>query len=257
MRAGDVAVRCSCSAVLRYGSMVAPVIEASTSAPSRDPQRVRGMFDGIASRYDLANHLLSGGIDFYWRWRATRMVERCGARRVLDLATGSGDLALAIQRRIPDAEVTGADFSTAMLARARAKGLTRTVVADAMALPFPNGSFDCVTVAFGLRNMSDWAAAIREMSRVVSDGGHLLVLDFSMPSPLLRPVYRLYLHRCLPAVAALITGRRDAYEYLAASIEEFPSGAAMTRLIDANGFASARATPFTGGIATMYTARKP
>ncbi|CAA9249235.1 MAG: Demethylmenaquinone methyltransferase [uncultured Chthoniobacterales bacterium] len=214
------------------------------------------MFDGIAPRYDLANHLLSGGVDFYWRWRATGTVERWGARRILDLATGSGDLALAIQRRMPQAEVTGADFSTEMLARARAKGLTRTTAADALALPFEDGSFDCVTVAFGLRNMSDWAAAIREMARVVREGGHLLVLDFSVPVPLLRPAYRVYLHRCLPALASLVTGRRDAYEYLAASIEEFPSGGTMTRLIDANGFASARATPFTGGIATMYTAEK-
>ena len=214
------------------------------------------MFDGIARRYDLANHLLSGGIDFYWRWRATRLVEGWGARRVLDLATGSGDLALAIQRRIPQAEVTGADFSTEMLVRARAKGLTRTVAADALALPFADGVFDCVTVAFGLRNMSDWGAALCEMSRVLSDGGHVLVLDFSMPRGLLRPAYRLYLHRCLPIMAALITGRRDAYEYLAASIEEFPTGAAMTRMLEANGFASAEATPLTGGIATIYTARR-
>ena len=215
------------------------------------------MFDGIAPRYDAANHLLSGGIDFYWRWRAARMVANWQARRVLDLATGSGDLALAIQRRIPEAEVTGADFSSEMLARARAKGLSRTVVADALALPFADGSFDCVTVAFGLRNMADWASALREMSRVLCGGGHLLVLDFSLPHPLFRPAYRFYLHRCLPALAAAITGRRDAYEYLAASIEEFPSGAAMARLIDANGFAGAEATPLTGGIATMYSAHKP
>ena len=215
------------------------------------------MFDGIAPRYDAANHLLSGGIDVYWRWRAARTVANWQARRVLDLATGSGDLALAIQRRIPAAEVTGADFSSEMLARARAKGLSRTVVADALALPFADASFDCVTVAFGLRNMADWAAAVREMSRVLRGGGHVLVLDFSLPHPLFRPAYRFYLHRCLPALAAAITGRRDAYEYLAASIEEFPSGAAMTRLIDANGLGGAEATPLTGGIATMYTAQKP
>lgn len=229
---------------------------AQHGAPSRDPQRVRGMFDGIAPRYDAANHLLSAGIDFYWRWRAARIVEASGARRVLDLATGSGDLALAIQKRMPQAEVTGADFSSEMLGRARAKGLTNTVVADALALPFADASFDFVTVAFGLRNMADWSAAIREMSRVLGHSGHLLVLDFSMPPALLRPAYRFYLHRCLPALAAVITGRRDAYEYLAASIEEFPSGAAMTRLIDANGFASAKAIPLTRGIASIYTARK-
>lgn len=236
--------------------MTAPVTEPSATAPSRDPQRVRRMFDGIAHRYDVANHLLSCGIDFYWRRRATRLVENWQARRVLDLASGSGDLALAIERRSPEAEVTGADFSSEMLARARAKGLKRTVVADALALPFADGSFDCVTVAFGLRNMADWPAALREISRVLRPGGHVLVLDFSMPHGALRPAYRLYLHRCLPVAAALITGRRDAYEYLASSIEEFPSGEAMTRLIDANGFALADATPLTGGIATIYTAQK-
>ena len=233
-----------------------PPAKRGRSAPARDPDRVRGMFDGIAPRYDTANHLLSGGIDFYWRWRAARAVANWEPRHVLDLATGSGDLAFAIQRRIPDAEVTGADFSSEMLARARAKGLTRTIVADALALPCADGSFDCVTVAFGLRNMADWAAALREMSRVLCPGGHVLVLDLSLPHPVFRPVYRVYLHRCLPVLAAWITGRRDAYEYLAASIEEFPSGATMTRLMEANGFAEATATPLTGGIASMYTAQK-
>jgi demethylmenaquinone methyltransferase/2-methoxy-6-polyprenyl-1,4-benzoquinol methylase len=237
--------------------MTPPAIEPAAGAPSRDPARVRGMFDGIARRYDAANHLLSGGVDFYWRRIAATTVERWETTRVLDLATGSGDLALAIQRRVPRAEVTGADFSSEMLARARAKGLTRTIVADALALPFADGEFDCVTVAFGLRNMADWGGALREMSRVLRVGGHLLVLDFSMPQGMLRPAYRFYLHRCLPALAAAITGRRDAYEYLAASIEEFPSGTAMTQLMNSNGFARAQATPLTFGIVTMYTAEKP
>lgn len=212
------------------------------------------MFDSIAQRYDVANHVLSGGIDLYWRRRATRMVEGWQPRRVLDLATGSGDLALAIQRRLPHAEVTGCDFSVQMLERARAKGLSRTVAADALALPFPDAAFDCATVAFGLRNMADWALALREMARVLTSGGHVLVLDFSIPHPAVRAAYRFYLHRCLPALAAVVTGRRDAYEYLGASIEEFPHGAAMMRLMEANGFAAAQARPLTGGIATIYTA---
>ena len=237
--------------------MTAPAIEPAAGAPSRDPVRVRGMFDGIASRYDAANHLLSGGVDFYWRARAATAVARWQPRSVLDLATGSGDLALAMERRIPHAEVTGADFSGEMLARARAKGLARTVVADALALPFADGAFDCVTVAFGLRNMADWGAALREMCRVLRVGGHVLVLDFSMPRRVLKPAYRFYLHRCLPTLAAAITGRRDAYEYLAASIEEFPSGTAMTQLMNASGFACAQATALTFGIVTMYSAEKP
>ncbi|MGZ4985891.1 MAG: bifunctional demethylmenaquinone methyltransferase/2-methoxy-6-polyprenyl-1,4-benzoquinol methylase UbiE [Chthoniobacterales bacterium] len=221
---------------------------------SREPTAVRAMFDRIAPRYDLANHLLSGGIDFFWRRRAARMVADWNPARVLDLATGSGDLALAIQRKLPNAEIVGADFSAEMLAHARKKGLTNTVVADALHLPVDDGSFQCVTVAFGLRNMADWGAALREMSRVLSSDGHVLVLEFSIPNGWLRPAYRFYLHRCLPFLAAMITGQKDAYDYLGASIEKFPSGNAMTSLLEASGFRAAQAIRLTGGIATIYTA---
>ena len=214
------------------------------------------MFDRIAQRYDLANHLLSGGIDFVWRARAVRTVAAWQRRRVLDLATGSGDLALALQRRLPNAEITGADFSTEMLERARAKGLRRTIAADALALPFADAAFDCVTVAFGLRNMADWQRALREIARVLEDGGRLLILDFSVPRDFLAPLYRFYLHRCLPLIAAAITGERGAYEYLGGSIENFPSGAAMESLLCDSGFRATSATRLTGGIATLYTAEK-
>ena len=222
---------------------------------SREPAAVRAMFDGIAGRYDLANHLLSGGVDFWWRHRASEIVKRWKPARVLDLATGSGDLALAIGKKLPAAEVTGADFSAEMLANARRKGVAKTVVADALQLPFESGSFDCVTVAFGLRNMADWDAALQEMARVLTPDGRLLVLDFSMPRGTLKPAYRLYLHRCLPLLAAAVTGRKDAYDYLGASIEQFPSGEQMIGLLVANGFRSATALPLTGGIATIYTAQ--
>jgi len=223
---------------------------------SRDPDAVRAMFDRIAPRYDLANHLLSGGIDFLWRRRATAIVASWGPARVLDLATGSGDLALAIERKLPHAEVTGADFSAEMLAVARRKGLQRTIVADALALPFASASFDGVTVAFGLRNMADWGGALREMARVLAPGGHVLVLDFSLPSGALRQPYRVYLHHVLPAVAGLVTGHAPAYTYLGESIEKFPSGDSMLRLMEANGFSQARAIPLTGGIAAIYTAQR-
>jgi demethylmenaquinone methyltransferase/2-methoxy-6-polyprenyl-1,4-benzoquinol methylase len=230
----------------------------SSNAPnvSRDPDAVRAMFGRIAQRYDLANHLLSGGADFLWRRRAAKMIEGWRPKRVLDLATGSGDLALAVQRRLPEATIIAADFSPEMLGVAQRKGVRETVLADALSLPFPDESFDCVTVAFGLRNMADWSLALREMSRVLRSGGHLLILDFSLPVGSLQPAYRFYLHRCLPMLASLVTGQKAAYDYLGGSIEKFPSGDEMIRLIEQNGFARASAEPRTGGIATIYTGNK-
>ncbi|MDQ3200121.1 MAG: ubiquinone/menaquinone biosynthesis methyltransferase [Verrucomicrobiota bacterium] len=218
----------------------------------RDPTKVRAMFQRVAGRYDLANHLLSGGLDFSWRARAAEIVTEWNPARLLDLATGSGDLALTIARRLPASEITGADFCAEMLAKAKEKGLVRTVVADALALPFPDASFDAVTVAFGLRNMADWGLALREMARVLTPEGHLLILDFSLPSGVLRPVYRAYLHHILPWVAGLVTGEKKAYNYLGASIEKFPSGTAMCELIAQNGFREATAESRSGGIVTIY-----
>jgi demethylmenaquinone methyltransferase/2-methoxy-6-polyprenyl-1,4-benzoquinol methylase len=224
----------------------------SAQATERDPIAVRSMFGQVARRYDLANHLLSGGLDFWWRYRAAEIVRQWQPRRVLDLATGSGDLALAIARKLPEAEITGADFSPEMLAMARAKGLANTVLADALKLPFNEGSFDVVTVAFGLRNMADWGAALAEMARVLTSDGHVLVLDFSLPAGAWRPLYRAYLHHCLPWLAAIITGQKAAYDYLGATIETFPSGQEMCRLMEANGFRHAQAHPLSGGIVTIY-----
>ena len=223
---------------------------------SRDPESVRAMFGRIARRYDLANHVLSGGADFLWRRRAARIVAGWQPRDVLDLATGSGDLALTIQRQLPDAKITAADFSPEMLTVARGKGVENTVLADALELPFEAGSFDCVTVAFGLRNMADWDRALGEMARVLRDRGHLLVLDFSIPTGALRPFYRFYLHRCLPLLASIVTGQKAAYDYLGGSIEKFPSGQGMLELIEENDFTLATAEPLTGGIATIYVATR-
>ena len=215
------------------------------------------MFGAIARRYDLANHVLSCGFDFYWRRRATEMVAGWQPKRILDLATGTGDLALSLQNCLPAADVLGADFSAEMLAIARAKGVRRTGHADISALSFADESFDSVTVAFGLRNLQNWNVGLREMYRVLQPGGHLLILDFSLPAnALVRCFYRFYLHRCVPVVARMITGNQGAYEYLGASIEEFPSGDAMKRLIESIGFSDVRANPLTAGIVTIYTATK-
>ena len=218
----------------------------------RDPEAVRVMFARVARRYDLANHLLSGGLDFWWRHRASEIVRQWQPERVLDLATGSGDLALTIARKLPETKITGADFSPEMLALAREKGLTDTIVADALALPFADASFDVVTVAFGLRNMADWGAALAEMARVLTPGGHVLVLDFSLPRGGWRPLYRAYLHHCLPWLAGAITGQKASYDYLGNSIERFPGGQEMCALLEASGFHNAQAQPLSRGIVTIY-----
>jgi demethylmenaquinone methyltransferase/2-methoxy-6-polyprenyl-1,4-benzoquinol methylase len=234
-------------------------LSATDATPYRqqDPQFIRRTFATIARRYDLANHALSFGIDYLWRARAASIVKSWAPRRILDLATGSGDLALALSRACPDAEVTGADFCQPMMLEAQKKGFHRLVNADGTRLPFRDGAFDAVTVAFGLRNMASWPDAISGMARVLRPGGHVLVLDFSLPSfgPL-RAGYRFYLHNILPTVAAAVTGDRGSYEYLGESIERFPSGKAMTQLLDAHGFTLAEAEPLTTGIVSIYTATR-
>ena len=213
------------------------------------------MFGTIARRYDLANHTLSCGTDFYWRKCAANMVASWRPGKIVDLATGTGDLALALQKKLPDAEVTGVDFVPEMLELAQRKGVRKTILADAMQLPFSDGSFDCVTIAFGLRNMENWGGALAEMSRVLGRDGHLLVLEFSLPTrSIARAIYRLYLHRCLPLLGSLLTRKKSAYDYLGDSIEEFPSGRAMLDLIEASGFRHATLQPLSYGIATIYTA---
>ena len=222
----------------------------------QEPKFVHSLFSSIAGRYDLANHLLSGGFDFLWRRRATAVAASWHPSSLLDLATGSGDLALAIERACPACQVTGADFCEPMLERARAKGLRRTIVADALRLPFPDCSYDAVTVAFGLRNMESWPGALREIARVLNPGGRLLVLDFSLPGRPLRGPYRFYLHRILPLIAGVVTREKTAYQYLGKSIERFPAGRAMIALIEECGFRGAACEPLTGGIVSLYTASK-
>ncbi|MBU3664648.1 MAG: ubiquinone/menaquinone biosynthesis methyltransferase [Chthoniobacterales bacterium] len=222
----------------------------------QNPAKVRGIFSAIAARYDLANHLLSGGLDFFWRARAVRIVSSWHPHRVLDLATGSGDLALALKKSLPDAHVIGADFCLPMLKIAARKGVQSLVAADGTRLPFADNAFDAVTVAFGLRNMESWPGALREMRRVLGPGGHLLVLDFSMPRPPLAAPYRFYLHRILPLAAGIITGNRAGYVYLGESIESFPSGESMQTLVSDCGFRDPRCIPLAAGVVSIYTAQK-
>ena len=224
---------------------------------STKPAHVREMFESIAARYDLANHVLSCGIDFYWRARAAEIVDGWHPHTIADLATGTGDLALAMQKKLPHADLTGVDFLPQMLERAQRKGVRRVVLADAMKLPFDDASFDCVTIGFGLRNLENCSAALTEMRRVLNAKGHLLVLEFSLPTtPILRAAYRFYLHRCLPLLGSFLTQKKSAYDYLGASIEHFPHGNAMCELMRGTGYISASFEPMTGGIVTIYTATK-
>ena len=224
----------------------------------QDPAFVRGVFDRIAPRYDLTNTVLCVGCDSLWRRRVATLVRSWQPRDILDLATGSGVLADAIRRHNPVATITGVDFSEPMLRQARTqRGQRRLLVADALHLPLRDGSFDVVTVAFGLRNMASWPAALAEMHRVLRPGGHVVVLDFSLPDGWLRAPYRFYLHRILPRLAGLVSREREGYEYLAESIESFPSGGAMTSLLADAGFAQATARPMTVGIVSLYSAHKP
>lgn len=221
----------------------------------QNPAYVHRAFSAIASRYVLTNHVLSLGIDILWRRRVAALVREADPSLVLDVATGSGDLAATVSAANPGATVIGADFCAPMLAEARKRGLSDLLVCDGLALPFADNSFDALTIGYGLRNMADWAAALREFSRVLRPDGRLVVLDFSLPEhTLLRTPYRFYLHRVLPVLAGALTGNRDAYAYLGDSIERFPSGHRMLELIRANGFESVRWEPQCGGISSVYSA---
>ena len=228
-----------------------------------DPNAVNTMFARIAQRYDLANHLLSGGIDYWWRRRLVWSVRAAGPATILDLATGSGDVAFALADGLPpSAQVLGMDFCQPMLDEAIAKrpGGARWAKVefrqgDGLALPLPTGSFDAITIAFGLRNMADRHRALSEMRRVLRPGGRLFILEFSQPDVWFKPFYYAYLKLVLPLVAGLVTGDRSAYEYLGGSIEEFPTRHALADEIRRAGFSQVHATPLTFGVVALHEAK--
>lgn len=229
-----------------------------------DPKAVNSLFGRIAGHYDLANHLLSGGVDFHWRQRLVRAVHDARPASVLDLATGSGDVAFALADGLPGGvRLTGMDFCQPMLDEAVKKqsGNARWAridfkQGDGMALPVPDASFEAVTISFGLRNMADRHKALTEMRRVLQRSGRLFVLEFSQPALWFRPFYHAYLKFVLPTLAAVVTGDRAAYEYLCGSIEQFPGRAAMAQEIRRAGFSAVRATPMTFGIVALHEAAR-
>lgn len=223
------------------------------------------MFARIARRYDLANRLLSGGMDVWWRKRLVSKVRAQSPRQLLDLATGSGDVAFALAQGVPTAElITGADFCAPMLAEAyekkRRNPPPRAVSfqpADILALPFGDESFDVITISFGLRNLADRDRGLREMHRVLRPGGRLFILEFSQPHRWFRGIYFFYLRHVLPRVAGFITRDRAAYEYLNATISAFPDRDALAQEIGRAGFRHVTARPMTLGIVALHAARRP
>lgn len=225
---------------------------------------VSQMFAGIAGRYDVANHLLSGGIDFYWRRVLTKMVQAAQPKDVVDLATGSGDVAFKLRDRLgPEIAVKGLDFCEPMLDEARRKKNTDPAYADlqfdfgdCMQLPLPDNCVDAVTISFGVRNFEDRQRGLKEILRVLRPGGRLFVLEFSQPDKWFRPIYYCYLKYILPVVAAIATGDKSAYDYLAGTIENFPTKNALAEQIKLAGFESVQASGLTFSIVAIHQACK-
>jgi demethylmenaquinone methyltransferase/2-methoxy-6-polyprenyl-1,4-benzoquinol methylase len=220
------------------------------------------MFGVIAKRYDLLNHVLSGNVDKRWRRIvATRIRERLSSSspRILDVACGTGDLALTLFE-ITGAGVVGTDFCRPMLdiAAGKTSGRIRYVEGDALNLPFRDGTFDVVTIAFGLRNLSNVESGLAELSRVLKPGGWVAVLEFSRPpNAVLRPLFNLYFRKVLPWIGGVVSGSKNAYSYLPASVQKFPDQSQLSLLMEQVGFDQVGYENLTGGIAALHMGRRP
>ena len=234
-----------------------------TGAPDKAPDRIAGMFDAIAPRYDLLNHVLSAGIDRRWRARAIGALQLTGTETLLDVCTGTADVALE-GRRGGAARVVGIDFANAMLQRGlqkvRAAGEAARIAlvrGDALRLPVPDASADAATVAFGIRNVQRPEVACAEMARALRRGGRLAILEFGVPRiPGVSTLYLWYFTHLLPLVGRLVSGHRAAYSYLPASVGTFPAPPEFMKILRQAGFDDVRAVPLTFGIVYLYTARK-
>ncbi|MBM83658.1 MAG: bifunctional demethylmenaquinone methyltransferase/2-methoxy-6-polyprenyl-1,4-benzoquinol methylase UbiE [Planctomycetaceae bacterium] len=244
-----------------------PTPEASVD---KSGDRIRDMFGEISPRYDFMNHFLSGGTDYYWRWRTVRRVKPTGDAPILDVCTGTGDLAFSFWKagkgQVP---VIGTDFTHEMLVLANQKVDQRLskddkrerptfLEADTMHLPFPDDQFQIVSVAFGLRNVSDTMAGLREMARVCQPGGHVAVLEFSLPeNRMIRGVYQWYFRNILPKLGQLLArNNHAAYQYLPQSVSEFPQGKELAGMMEQCGMTDVTWTPMTFGVATLYVGVK-
>ncbi len=232
------------------------------SAANEHASRVREMFATIAGRYDLLNHLLSGNVDKRWRRIvASRVRDKLSSSsaRVLDVACGTGDLSQTLFE-ITGAGVVGTDFCRPMLEIAAGKlsRRIRLIEGDALELPFRDGTFDVATIAFGLRNLSNVESGLAELSRVVKPGGWVAVLEFSRPAnAILRPLFGFYFRRLLPWVGGVISGSRNAYTYLPASVQKFPDQSQLSSMMEQAGFDQVGYENLTGGIAALHMGRRP
>lgn len=232
---------------------------------AKEPARIAGMFDAIAGRYDLLNRVLSGGLDQRWRARAVRALALTPADTLLDLCTGTADVAVAaVTGGASAGRVIGVDFSHQMLrlglAKVRARGLSGRVGlarGDAMRLPLGDASVDAAVISFGIRNVQAPEVALAELARVVRPGGRLAILEFGLPaSRRFRALYLFYANRLLPAVGRLISRHASAYEYLPESVSRFPPPEAFGHLLQAHGFPHIEIVPLALGIVYLYVARK-
>jgi demethylmenaquinone methyltransferase/2-methoxy-6-polyprenyl-1,4-benzoquinol methylase len=232
---------------------------------SKSPERIAGMFDAIAGRYDLLNHLLSAGVDRGWRKRAIRSLALTERERVLDLCTGTADLAIAAMRAKPSAaRVVGVDFAGAMLRighdklrRERLDDRVALVRGDATRIPFADASFDAVTISFGIRNVEATATACAEIRRVLKPGGRLAILEFAVPTmPGVGAAYLWYLNRVLPRIGRAVSRHDAAYGYLPASIGAFASPDEFVKVLRQAGFCDISPIRLTFGSVILYTARR-
>lgn len=225
-------------------------------------QQVEHMFDVISPKYDLLNRVFSMGVDQGWRRKVIRLVTGEPVEALLDVATGTADLAILAAKKVK--HVVGVDISEGMLVHGRTKVKARKLEdritlqrADSAELPFADASFDAITVAFGVRNFEDLERGITDMARVLKPNGRLFVLEFSKPrNNLLGGLFRFYFHRVMPFVGKLVSKDNAAYTYLPKSVDAFPDGEAFVRILEKCRLREAGAEPLTGGIATLYSARK-
>ena len=221
-----------------------------------DPSSVQSLFTDLAPSYDRYNRIFSLGLDTLWRKRLVQAMADRHPSTVLDVACGSGDVALALQKALPASKVTGLDFCAPLLAQAQARGLKTTVQGDALELPFPDQSFSAVTLAFGLRNFSDRSKGLSEIDRVLQPGGVFGLLEFSPPPMPWKIFWDLYLHRIMPSVAQLLTRQGDSFRYLAQSISKFPDQKNLTCELAIAGFQTNYFQTMAGGLVTLNLGRK-